>query len=390
MADKSLREYERKRDFTRTAEPKPKKAASDNERRMFVIQKHDASRLHYDFRLELDGALKSWAVPKGVPFKKGDKRLAVHVEDHPLDYASFEGVIPIGQYGGGTVMVWDTGTWEPLGGEPAHDLREGKLHFRLHGKKIAGEWTLVRIRGDEENQWLLLKSDESIRAVTKKEDDQSILSGRTMQKIAEDRDAEWQSNREEKASSLRAKPAAKKAPAKPRAKSAKLTFIEPMKAKLAEQPPTTGDWIYELKFDGFRALAVKSGDSVEILSRNNKDLARKFSELVEPLKQIDAGTAILDGEIVALDEDGRSSFQLLQAYEMGEEHPPLCYYAFDLLHLDGEELRDLPLSERKAKLQSLLADAPEMIRFSADIVAPPEQLLREVAARGLEGIIGKQ
>jgi bifunctional non-homologous end joining protein LigD len=388
MDDKSLKEYERKRDFTRTAEPKPKKAPSDNERRTFVIQKHDASRLHYDFRLELDGALKSWAVPKGVPFTKGEKRLAVHVEDHPLDYASFEGVIPKGQYGGGTVMVWDQGTWEPLGGKPAKDLQEGKLHFRLHGQKIAGEWTLLKIRGDEENQWLLLKSDDSIKPITKQKDDESILTGRTMKQIATDRDAEWQSNREEKKITKLRRPSAPKKTAKQVA-GPKLTFIEPMKAKFLDAPPTKGEWIYELKFDGFRAVALKSGSSVELLSRNNKDLGGKFPELVEACAELQAGSAILDGEIVALDPEGRSSFQLLQAYEMGE-HPPLCYYVFDLLHLDGRDLQSLPITERKAQLQKVLESAPDMIRYSAEIDAPPEELLQAVAARGLEGIIGKR
>jgi bifunctional non-homologous end joining protein LigD len=321
MADRSLREYERKRDFSKTAEPKPKKAPSDNERRMFVIQKHDASRLHYDFRLELDGTLKSWAVPKGVPYTKGDKRLAVHVEDHPIDYASFEGIIPKGQYGGG--QSWcGIPAHGSHSGETGQDLHKGKLHLRLHGKKIAGEWTLLKIRGDEDNQWLLLKSDESIRAVSAKDDDKSIVTGRTMKQIASDRDAEWQSNREpdppqKTTTAVSTASRTKKAPVRKKEKGATVKFVEPMKAKFLEEPPGKGEWLYELKFDGFRALALKRGDSVELLSRNNKDLGRKFPDLPDACRELDCADAILDGEIVALDEEGRSSFQLLQAYETG-------------------------------------------------------------------------
>jgi len=421
----SLREYQRKRDFSRTAEPTPKEAKSKSGS-LFVIQKHDASRLHYDFRLELGGTLKSWAVPKGVPFAKGDKRLAVHVEDHPLDYAGFEGVIPQGQYGGGTVMVWDTGTWECLGGDPARDLEEGKLHLALHGRKLDGEWTLIRIRrGESGNEWLLLKSGESITPVSKSADDQSVVSGRTMKQIAGDRDAEWQSNRastakptlkerirrklqpvaddpagspthsENPATQAKTNASAKRVATKPSTRpakpvpSAKPKFIEPMKAKLADSPPAKGDWIYELKFDGFRALAMLGGGEVELMSRNAKDLAHKFPEIAGAVAAFPAASAMLDGEIVALDEDGRSAFQLLQAYDTGERRPPLCYYVFDLLHLDGRDLRALALHERKALLEPLLAEAGEPLRFSADIVGDPVQLLTEVKSRGLEGLIGK-
>ena len=404
----SLREYERKRDFKKTAEPKPRAAKTRSKQLSYVIQKHDASRLHYDFRLELDGALKSWAVPKGVPFAKGDKRLAVHVEDHPLDYANFEGVIPAGQYGGGTVMVWDKGTWECLGGDPREDLASGKLHFALHGEKLDGEWTLVKIRSAEDNQWLLIKSGESTRPISSKRDDESILTQRTMRQIAGDRDAEWQSNRVEKAPRLAATLKARIAANAERAPSTKATappvprnkksataarapqFVEPMKAKLVDEPPRGSDWIYELKFDGFRALAIKDGKSVEVLSRNQKDLGRKFPEIVAGVRKIAADRAVIDGEIVALDSAGRSSFQLLQAFEMGEERPPICLYAFDLLRLEDDDLTALPLMERKQRLQELLQQPPEPLRFSASIEGDPQKLLSEVKARGLEGIIGKQ
>ena len=425
----SLREYQRKRDFSRTAEPKPEKAHSRSGA-IFVIQKHDATRLHYDFRLELDGTLKSWAVPKGVPFTKGEKRLAAHVEDHPLDYASFEGIIPKGQYGGGTVMVWDTGTWEPLGGDPAKDLREGKLHFALHGKKLEGEWTLVRMRGEDEKNWLLIKSGDSMTPLSPKRDDESVVSGRTLAQIANDRDAEWQSNRDEtpRKESLRdrirrratevaktarsatavrdavkvrkttgaARPGKASVPnSQPRSKGrcagSTARFVEPMKAKLVTEPPTGRDWVYELKFDGFRAVAVKNGAEVELISRNGNSLAAKFPSLTEAMAEtIPAKSAVLDGEIVALDEQGRSSFQLLQALELGEERPPLCFYVFDLLHADDVDLHDLPLHERKAKLAALLHGVGDPIRYSADLVGDPRKLLAEVKERGLEGVIGKQ
>jgi bifunctional non-homologous end joining protein LigD len=409
-----LREYQRKRDFTITAEPPPKRKSSKRAL-LFVIQKHDASRLHYDFRLELGGVLKSWAVPKGVPYKKGEKRLAMHVEDHPLDYARFEGIIPKGQYGGGTVMVWDIGTWEPLGGDPARDLEQGKLHLALHGKKLEGEWTLVAIRNArEENAWLLLKSGESIRPLTKKEDDASILTGRSMSQIAAEGDAVWQSNREEQKSPSRdlksriQKAAAHSQPGKkasgkaPKSKSkpqpdaalahlpdARPVFVEPMKCKLADAPPQGDDWIYELKFDGFRALAVKEGNRVELISRNSNALTRKFPAVAEALQHLSVSEAVIDGEIVAMDEQGRSSFQLLQDYESNSA-PPLAFYAFDLIQMDGKDLRPLPLPDRKKLLHNLLDDAQEPVRFSADLNGDPELLLSEVKRLGLEGIIGKR
>ena len=369
----SLRAYASKRDFTRTKEPPASASAgSADEAHRFVIQKHAASRLHYDFRLEIDGALKSWAVPKGVPFEKGEKHLAVQVEDHPLDYAGFEGIIPKGQYGGGTVMVWDAGTYECLGSDPAKDLAAGKLHFLLRGKKLKGEWTLVRIKGRESHDWLLLKSGESTRPISAKKDNESAVSGRSMAGIAKDHDAEWQSNR-----------------ALPKAKEVQ-AFIEPMKATLLADPPGHGDWSYELKFDGYRALAMKSGRSVQLFSSNAKDFTGRFPEIVEGISSLGVRSAILDGEIVALDEVGRSSFQLLQAIELGEERPPIAFYAFDLLSVDGVKCVDQPLRTRRERLAEILRDAKEPIRYSAEIEGDPRRILKEVAGRGLEGIMGKE
>jgi bifunctional non-homologous end joining protein LigD len=375
----SLKEYSKKRDFKKTAEPSAETGSGEAGHR-FVIQKHAASRLHYDFRLEFDGALRSWAVPKGFPFAKGEKHLAVQVEDHPISYIDFEGTIPEGQYGGGTVMVWDRGTFEPLSKAPVKELAEGKLHFILTGTKLKGEWYLVRLR--DEKQWLLIKGGEDMKPVSKKLDDVSVLSDLTMKELAKG-DRVWQS----KANSDSTR---KKSKGKPAAKLLPLPdFVEPMKAKLAKTVPL-GDWIYEIKFDGFRALALRGGSEARLMSRNKKDFGGKFSEVMDSLSQLDVQDAILDGEIVALDEEGRSSFQLLQAFELGQKRPPIFYYAFDLLRLNGTDLRDNPVEERKAQLESLLKEPLESIRYSASLGTDGEKLLAKADRFGLEGLIGKR
>jgi bifunctional non-homologous end joining protein LigD len=419
----ALEEYKKKRDFRRTSEPAgkpvPKKVKGASR---FVIQKHAARRLHYDFRLEMDGVLKSWALPKGLPWKRAEKHLAVEVEDHPIEYEAFEGIIPEGQYGGGTVMVWDRGTYYVYGEQPLKSLREGKLHLLLDGKKAKGEWTLVRIRGrdGEKNQWLILKTGEDAKSISAKLDDQSVKTGRTMKQIAEARDAEWQSNRvddqsatsqfkarireaikkkvnDEDVGQARRLPDAK--PGKrsnrpaiaslPKLPSAKPRFIEPMKAKLVDKPPATGDWIYELKFDGIRLIATKDGEKVSLLSRNQNHLSARFPEIVVAVKKLPANECVLDGEVVALDEQGRSSFQLLQAREMEGRRTPIYFYLFDLLQLDGRSLVSLPLEIRKSVLERVCAGAGDPIRYSGAIGGDANQLLKEVQRRGLEGIIGK-
>jgi bifunctional non-homologous end joining protein LigD len=400
--DGSLVEYTRKRNFKQTAEPTGKKAAP-KARQRFVVQKHAATRLHYDFRLELSGVLKSWALPKGIPFAKGEKRLAVQVEDHPVDYLEFEGTIPKGQYGGGTVMVWDIGTFEPLSPSPEKDLASGKLHFRLSGKKLQGEWHLVRFRN--ESQWLLIKGGDSMRPVSKRADDESALSGKTMKQVAAG-EVVWESNRP--ATAAATQPGRDVSPRRPsghrrgRRGEASLPkpaaplaveeaeFIEPMKAQLAKKAPPAGDWIYEIKFDGFRAIAFIGKGGVRLLSRNDKDLGGKFPEVVDALQQLEVRDAVIDGEIVALDPEGRSSFQLLQALELGEMRPPLFYYAFDLLRLDGEDLMQQPLLERKSRLEKLLKRAPSLVRYSASLGDDAAALLPQVRKLGLEGLIGKK
>ncbi len=414
-----LTEYQRKRNFDVTSEPSGSKKKPRPKRvkgaSRFVIQKHEASRLHYDFRLEMEGVLKSWAVPKGPPWKRGEKHLAVEVEDHPIDYEDFEGVIPAGNYGGGTVMVWDRGNYYVHGEKPLEALKEGRLHLVLEGEKLKGEWALIRTRSEGgKNQWLLLKSDDDVKPISKKRDDESVKSGRTMKQIAKDRDAEWESNRpnEEKAKGglrervrqavARKKSAPKKkvpragrvkndAPALPDSlPKAKAGFIEPMKPKLVETPPTGGDWEYELKFDGFRVLAIKKSGKVQLLSRNEKDLSATFAEMAEPLADLPCQECVIDGEVVALDPEGRSSFQLLQARELEAEPAPLCYYVFDLLQLDGRDLSKLPLTSRKEFLAALVANLGEPIRYSGNLGDDAEALLGEVRKRGLEGLIGKQ
>jgi bifunctional non-homologous end joining protein LigD len=420
-----LAEYKRKRDFKKTAEPAggkpfPKKVKGASR---FIIQKHAARRLHYDFRLEMEGVLKSWALPKGLPWKRGEKHLAVEVEDHPIEYEQFEGIIPEGQYGGGTVMVWDRGNYHVYGEQPVKSLGEGKLHLVLDGEKAKGEWTLVRIRGrdDAKNQWLILKTGDDAKPISKKIEDRSVKTGRTMEQIAEDRDAEWESGREAEESptsqfKARIRAAIKKkandavvgqAHRLPAAKrdnrsgrptiaslpdlpSAKARFIEPMKAKLVGEPPATGDWVYELKFDGIRLIGVKRDEKVSLLSRNENELTARFPEIVEAIKALPTGEWVIDGEVVALDEEGRSSFQLLQAREMEGRKTPVYFYAFDLLQIDGKSLVSLPLEARKNILERLCADAGDPIRYSGAIGGDAKRLLEAVKRRGLEGIIGKQ
>ena len=398
-----LKEYKAKRNFAVTAEPaggKPLPKAVKGASR-FVIQKHDATRLHYDFRLEMEGVLKSWAVPKGLPWEKGEKHLAVEVEDHPIEYETFEGVIPKGQYGGGTVMVWDRGTYYVYGEDPAAALRDGRMHIVLHGEKAHGEWALIRTRMDADKpQWLLLKATESLPEISKKLDDQSVKTGRTMRQIAEQRDAEWQSNREEAkpAAAKRARASKSKKASAPTSIAAELKelpagkprFIAPMKPKLLEQPPAAGDWIYELKFDGFRIIGVKDGEKVNLVSRNGNELAARFPEVAEAVRALPLRNCVIDGEVVALDKEGRSSFQLLQALEMEGRKSPTYYYVFDLLQAEGKSLTGQPLEFRKELLQHICENLGEPIRYSGEVGSDANALLGEVKRLGLEGLIGKQ
>ncbi len=433
-----LKKYRAKRDFTRTSEPSGMASAQRRSRDrpanqgLFVVQKHAASRLHYDFRLEMEGVLKSWAVPKGFPTSKGDRRLAMEVEDHPIDYADFEGTIPEGNYGAGTVMVWDTGTYEVSGGNPSQALRAGKLHLWLKGKKLKGEWTLVRMRhaDSDKPQWLLLKTGDSIPPFSSRAEHHSAVTKRTLEQIAAAGDRVWQSNRASTDSSPRRRiaplPAAVAKSARDLPRSARLrrpvkqtrpqreaaratgevlgpvkleldklpsaepAFIEPMKAMLVEDLPKGEEWVCELKFDGIRAVAVKADQEVTLYSRSRQNLTPKYYEIAQSLEKLPAPSAVLDGEIVALDSEGRPSFQLLQAYHMSPRKPPLIYYVFDLLNLDGKDLLRLPLETRKKAAQELLRGMNPNVRFSSGIDADSERLMRELQKRGLEGLVAKR
>jgi bifunctional non-homologous end joining protein LigD len=390
----SLARYHAKRDFKQTREPAGAvEKTPTSKAALFVVQKHDASRLHYDFRLAMGGVLKSWAVPKGIPLHHGEKHLAVEVEDHPMDYARFEGIIPKGNYGGGTVMVWDIGEYQMLGGTPLEAWKQGLLHMRFSGKKMKGEWSLIRTRtvGDK-NQWLLLKSGKEDAKITAKMDDESALSGRSLAAIARARDAEWQSNRKTQSEPIPEDAHAvtkttATAPLTRRAgKSLMRRFVEPMKCLPVKEIPQGKSWLYELKFDGYRALAICREGEALLLSRNRKSFNERFPEIVAAVEKLPVKEAILDGEIVALDGKGRPAFQLLQNYESG----PLAYYLFDLLAIDGEDWTQRPLHERKARLQKLLKGVKSPLFFSQDLSGTTQAIWKQIEKQHLEGIIAKK
>jgi bifunctional non-homologous end joining protein LigD len=346
-----LARYRAKRDFHRTSEPAGAQAGHASGR--YVIQKHDATRLHYDFRLEIDGVLKSWAVPKGIPLTPGQRILAVMVEDHPLDYGGFEGTIPEGQYGGGTVMLWDRGTFRVGGDEPSKAVREGKLHLFLQGEKLHGEWALVRIH-NEDTQWLLMKVGESLKARPRVWD-RSVETQRGMEEIA---------------------------------RTVKLPdFVEPMKAKLVTHLPASEQWLYELKFDGYRFLGAKAGDEVRLWSRTHNDFTARFAGVAEALAKLKTKSALVDGELVVADELGRPSFQLIQN---ADENTPVQAFLFDLLQVDGKDLRGEPLEARRARLSSLLPARSATLHFSGELAGEPRTVLAEITECGLEGLVAKR
>jgi bifunctional non-homologous end joining protein LigD len=376
---RALETYAAKRDFTRTAEPAPAapRRSRQGSRRRFVIQKHAASHLHYDFRLELNDVLKSWAVPKNLSFKEGETRTAFETEDHPIDYLEFEGIIPEGEYGGGTVMVWDIGTYEVLEG----NYWKGALTVFLAGKKLKGEWTLKRIEGEEgKPKWFVVKTGGNAKSIPKKSESVSALTGRTMEKIAGEKSAVWRSNRG--SGSTESRPAkGSKAP----------RFVRPMKATAVTELPEEGDWIYEIKWDGYRALGMKHGDDVRLLSLKEKNLTSDFPAVARAMRKLIADMAVIDGEIVAVDAKGRPSFQVLQNRKRLGGGWSVIYYAFDLLNLEGEDLQRLPLHERKAKLKRLIAETNSAtLRYSAELSGTRAAVIRTVAVAGLEGVVAKK
>jgi bifunctional non-homologous end joining protein LigD len=466
----TLEEYKRKRRFEDTPEPPPKVEKKKGNR--FVVQKHEATRLHYDFRLEMEGVLKSWAVPKGPSLDPADKRLAMHVEDHPVSYFDFEGNIPEGNYGAGSVMVWDVGTWAPLSPVPVNGkyvagteadavamLQKGDLKFRLNGKRLKGDFALVKMKGrrpgSKGNEWLMIKKhdDYAVEGYDAGDVDESVLSKRSMDEIAGDaRSKQWTSSRPAERGKLKAAwltdAVARLDQKKKQKKSAEdaqdaendnakkktvKSFVasaapSPASAPLAEAPqktPALGghpikrpmplaihcmlaesidepfdspDWLFEIKWDGYRAIAFLEKGTVRLVSRNQNQLTGRYPELKNLQQFIKAKNAILDGEVVALDEQGKASFSLMQqrtGFRPGGKRAaakadvPVLYYAFDLLYLDGADWRKVPLEERKRKLASILT-AGESLRFSDHYEEQGKALFEVAKSKGLEGIVAKR
>jgi bifunctional non-homologous end joining protein LigD len=372
-----------------------------------VVQKHAATRLHYDFRLELDGVLLSWAVPKGPSLDPADKRLAMQTEDHPVEYGGFEGVIPKGEYGGGTVLLWDRGTWEPIG-DVREGLRKGKIEFLLHGEKLRGSWTLVRIRGRDAREsgktWLLMKHrDVEVRPASEyditEDRPESVVTGRAMDEIARDQDRVWHSNRspaeQEPAPKPKrgraARPKPRDLPSVPGARRAPPPAdLEPQLATLVKEPPRGDEWVHEMKLDGFRILARVEGGHARLWSRNAKDWTARFPSVARAVEKLGVPTAILDGEVAMVMPDGRTSFNALQNAHDGETEGVLTYFVFDLPYLDGFDLTRATLEERKKVLQGLLAGAPPPLRYSEHVVGSGPEFLREACRLKLEGIVSKR
>ncbi|QDT74598.1 DNA ligase D [Lacipirellula limnantheis] len=426
----SLVEYKRKRDFKRTPEPAGKRKASRGEL-LFVVQKHDASRLHYDFRLELDGTLKSWAVPKGPSLDPAVKSLAVRVEDHPLDYADFEGIIPAGEYGGGTVMLWDQGTWESEGdGDAIAQWRAGKLKFTLHGQKLKGSWALVRMggrAGESGKNWLLVKHNDRYAKATddfdvREQKQNSVVSNRTMEQIADASERVWGSKKDNapKGKKDSAKKTRRMTSAESQAMSspaagsksagtskpltpAQIAKIpgakkkglpkefQPQLATLVTRAPEGPDWIHELKFDGYRVLARVAAGKVQLITRNGHDWSHRFPSVVAAVKELPLASGIIDGEIVALNEQGVSDFQQLQNQLRRGDDRALAYYAFDLPFAQGYDLTGVGLLDRKRVLQSYVPDdASGVVRFSDHIAGSGETVWNQACGGGLEGIVCKR
>ncbi|WDQ99740.1 DNA ligase D [Devosia sp. J2-20] len=402
-ADTLLKDYQAKRDFTKTQEPSGQSAVTAGGNR-FVVQKHDATRLHYDFRIELDGVLKSWAVTKGPSDNPSDKRLAVRVEDHPLAYGDFEGTIPADEYGGGTVMLWDQGTWEPIG-DPQEALEGGDLKMRLHGQRMKGEWVLVHMKGRDTKRksgparqnWLLIKhrdeqarNEETLttrftRSVSTGRDMAGIAKGLKPKKTTKTKaDAVWHSDPD--------KAVDNPAPNKPKSgKSGQLPeFRPPQLATLSSEVPEGNDWVFEMKYDGYRCQAAIAGDQVRLFTRNGKDWTDQFATIVPPLSRITKGSALIDGELCAFDSKGRTDFSTLK--QRLSDGGPLTFFAFDLIEENGEDTAKLKLTERKRRLEALLGsiDASSLVQLSTHVTGNGQKVLDALCRENHEGIIAKQ
>jgi len=431
----ALDAYHKKRDFGVTSEPRGSKARRKGN--TFVIQKHAATRLHYDFRLELDGVLKSWAVTRGPSLVPGEKRLAVHVEDHPLDYGLFEGTIPERQYGAGTVIVWDRGTWEP-DGDPHLGYAKGHLDFTLHGQKLKGKWHLVRMRprhGEKADNWLLIKANDAEARIPDdpdilEEEPNSVLTGRSLEEIATDAGSrQWTSGKPAGAQTTAARTprqramaplpqpkaasksatksaASRRAGTKGSKQSATFTFTPPKSAKraalpdfippmlptLTAAPPSGASWIHEIKFDGYRIEAVLDAGKVILRTRKGLDWTDRFPSVAAAVAELPAKTCLIDGEIVVEDENGISDFSALQNALKEGKAQDLVYYAFDILYLDGFDLTQASLIERKGLLGSLLAagGARQVLRFSEHFDENGDLMLQHVCRLGAEGVVSKR
>ncbi len=417
MATRKLARYQEMRDFGKTAEPSGRGAkATASPRLRFVIQKHAATRLHYDLRLEYEGVFKSWAVTRGPSYNPHDKRLAVEVEDHPLDYGDFEGSIPKGQYGGGTVLLWDRGYWAP---EPGVDIekamKKGDLKFVMEGERMRGSWVLARMKrrpGEKRDNWLMIKHKDEFTVEQQEElgprDDPSIASGRTMAQIAAGggkgptpfmtakagkADAVWQSHRNDNSTAAAAPKVAKAKPAaktKPKTKPAEAMprFIAPQLCKLVDRPPQGGGWAHEIKFDGYRMQLRVEGGAARLSTRKGLDWSDKFAEIVDDGAALD--DAIIDGEVVALDHNGSPDFAALQAAISSGDTDDLVFFVFDLLFERGEDLRALPLSERKTRLKALIPARHARLRYVDHFVTGGDAVLQSACRMELEGIVSKK
>jgi bifunctional non-homologous end joining protein LigD len=415
-----LKTYRAKRRFGVTTEPKGEMTRRRGN--AFVVQKHAARRLHYDLRLELDGVMKSWAVTRGPSLVPGEKRLAVQVEDHPIAYNKFEGTIPQGEYGGGTVMIWDRGHWQPEN-DPHKGLAKGHLAFTLEGEKLSGGWHLVRMHrraGEKRDNWLLIKQhDETERSGRDmdilEEKPLSAVTGRTMDEIAKGPKKEWRSNRS-KADQPKIRPSktAKKAPKRAHSAAIKLmrrtknlsaegdpfagvghttlpAFVAPCLATLSSKAPDSGKWVHEIKFDGYRIQARLDRGKVKLLTRKGLNWTSKFPTVAAAIAKLPAKSALIDGEVVVEGDDGLSSFSLLQQDLKASRHDRMVLYGFDLMHLDGADLKSLPLVSRKDALAKLFKREPArgVLRLSESLTEAGSTLLRHACKMGLEGIVSK-
>jgi bifunctional non-homologous end joining protein LigD len=415
MAATKLAKYQGMRDFAQTAEPSGKDAKVVASKALrFVIQKHAASHLHFDLRLEYEGTFRSWAVPKGPSLDPKDRRMAMEVEDHPLDYGDFEGAIPKGQYGGGTVMLWDRGYWAPETGfeNIGQALAKGELKFVMEGERMHGSWVIVRLKGDgkgrPKNAWLLIKHrDEGAvegNVTGPSDDDKSVASGRTMIEIAHgkgraakpfmtakgaDAGAIWQSNRDDDAPAGLIEPAQAKSPtAKTKTVTRLPDFIEPQLAKALEKPPSGSGWAHEIKFDGYRMQLRTVDGKASLLTRKGLDWSSKFPEIVAAGAGL--GDGVIDGEVVALDHTGAPDFAALQAAISDAKTKDLVFFVFDQMFAGKEDLRARPLSERKARLQANVEDAPGNIRYVDHFITAGDAVLLSACRMDLEGIVSKR